>query len=294
MKILIGISSKQYSGPTLDVGMRIASILNSSTTILDVGQKISEFSYKDVSIANELMESWDIDRPGVDVLEWAFEYLQKENYIKKQSNESSFSKNLLVDKGNGRSEVFLKGVAIKNLSLILRNGDIIEELRDEVQSFNYDLTIIGGSGKRSMAHDLIQYIDSSIFVVNNFNQKQKYKILLAVDDSKSTGKALKFGVRVAQAFNIEVDLITISNDQHISESLKKASDRAEKMMRRSGVRSKVQFVKGELVETLVDFAKEDHIIIMGKSSHSPITKFFLGSKPLEVMQSCQCPVLIVK
>ena len=101
-------------------------------------------------------------------------------------------------------------------------------------------------------------------------------------------------MRVAQAFNIEVDLITISNDRDISESLKKASDRAEKMMRRSGVRSKAQFVKGELVDTLVDFAKEDHIIIMGKSSHSPITKFFLGSKPLEVMQSCQCPVLIVK
>ena len=77
MKILIGISSKKYSEPTLDVGMRIASMLNSSTTILDVGEKINEFSYKDVSIANELMESWDLDRPGVDVLEWAYNYLQK-------------------------------------------------------------------------------------------------------------------------------------------------------------------------------------------------------------------------
>ena len=66
------------------------------------------------------------------------------------------------------------------------------------------------------------------------------------------------------------------------------------MMRRSGVKAKVQILKGELVKTLVDFAKEDHIIIMGKSSHSPITKFFLGSKPLEVMQTCHCPVLIVK
>ena len=55
MKILIGISSKKYSEPTLDVGMRIASILNSSTTILDVGGKINEFSYKDVSIANEYL-----------------------------------------------------------------------------------------------------------------------------------------------------------------------------------------------------------------------------------------------
>ena len=294
MKILIGISSKKYSEPTLDVGMRIASILNSSTTILDVGEKINEFSYKDVSIANELMESWDLDRPGVDVLEWAYNYLQKENYISKSSHDSGFSKNLLVDKGSGRYEVFLKGAAIKNLSLILRNGDIIEELRDEVQSFNYDLTIIGGSGKRSMGHDLVQYIESSIFVVNNFNQKQKYRILLAVDDSPSNKKAVKFGVRVAQAFNIEVDLITISNDQNIPESLKKASLRAEKMMRRSGVRSKIKFAKGHIEKRLVEDAGENHIIIMGRSSQSPLSKFFLGSKPLAVMESCNCPIVIVK
>ena len=86
MKILIAISSKEYSESTLDVGMNIARVLKASTTIVDVGQKISEFSYKDVSIANELMESWDMDRPGVDVLEWAFEHLQKENYIKNNSN----------------------------------------------------------------------------------------------------------------------------------------------------------------------------------------------------------------
>ena len=294
MKILIGISSKKYSEPTLDVGMRIASILKSSTTILDVGGKINEFSYKDVSIANELMESWDLDRPGVEVLEWAYNYLIREKYIEKNLNEIGFSKNLLVDKGNGRSEVFLKGVAVKNLSLILRNGDIIEELRDEVQSFEYDLTIIGGSGKRSMAHDLIQYIDSSIFVVNNFNLKQKYRILLAVDDSPGTSKAVKFGVRVAQAFNIEVDLITISKDGDFSEKFRIASSRAEKMMRRSGVTAKVKLSEGELVNTLVDIAGDNHIIIMGTSSQSALTKFFLGSKPLDVMESCNCPMLIVK
>ena len=294
MKILIGISSKKYSEPTLDVGMRIASILNSSTTILDVGKKISEFSYKDVSLVNELMESWDLDRPGVEVLEWAYNYLQKKNYITKSSNDTGFSKNLLIDKGSGRSEVFLKGAAVKNLSLILRNGDIIEELRDEVQSFNYDLTIIGGSGKRSMAHDLVQYIDSSIFVVNNFNQKQTYRILLAVDDSKSNKKAVKFAVRVAQAFNIEVDIVTISNEEGVPEKFCLASLRAEKMMRRTGVKSEVRFIKGDLVNTLVEAAGENHIIIMGTSAQSPLSKFFLGSKPLAVMESCNCPMVIVK
>ena len=160
--------------------MNIARALKASTTIVDVGQKISEFSSKDVSLANELMESWDLDRPGVDVLEWAYTYLAENKFIESQTIEAGFPKTLLVESGSNRAEVYLKGSVVENLNLILRNGDIIEELRDEVQTYNYDVAIIGGSGKRSMAHDLIQYIDSSIFIVNNFNLKQDYRILLAV------------------------------------------------------------------------------------------------------------------
>jgi len=294
MKILIAVSSKEYSGPTLDVGMNIARALKASTTIVDVGQKISEFSSKDVSLANELMESWDLDRPGVDVLEWAYTYLAENKFIESQTIESGFPKNLLVESGSNRAEVYLKGSVVENLNLILRNGDIIEELRDEVQTYNYDVAIIGGSGKRSMAHDLIQYIDSSIFIVNNFNLKQDYRILLAVDDSSGTAKAVKYGVRVAQAFGIDVDLVTISRDNHFGEGYKNASARAAKLMRRSGVAAETLFKVGEPVNTIVEIAGNNHIIIMGASTQSPIAKFFIGSKPLNVIEACNCPVLIVK
>ena len=294
MKILIAVSSKEYSGPTLDVGMNIARALKASTTIVDVGQKISEFSSKDVSLANELMESWDLDRPGVDVLEWAYTYLAENKFIESQAIEAGFPKNLLVESGSNRAEVYLKGSVVENLNLILRNGDIIEELRDEVQTYNYDVAIIGGSGKRSMAHDLIQYIDSSIFIVNNFNLKQDYRILLAVDDSSGTAKAVKYGVRVAQAFGIDVDLVTISRDNHFGEGYKNASARAAKLMRRSGVAAETLFKVGEPVNTIVEIAGNNHIIIMGASTQSPIAKFFMGSKPLNVIEACNCPVLIVK
>jgi len=294
MKILIAVSSKEYSGPTLDVGMNIARALKASTTIVDVGQKISEFSSKDVSLANELMESWDLDRPGVDVLEWAYTYLAENKFIEPQAIEAGFPKNLLVESGSNRAEVYLKGSVVENLNLILRNGDIIEELRDEVQTYNYDVTIIGGSGKRSMAHDLIQYIDSSIFIVNNFNVKQDYRILLAVDNSPGTAKAVKYGIRVAQAFGIDVDLVTISRDDHFGEGYKNASARAAKLMRRSGVAAETLFKVGEPVNTIVEIAGNNHIIIMGASTQSPIAKFFMGSKPLNVIEACNCPVLIVK
>ena len=294
MKILIAISSKEYSGPTLDVGMNIARVLKASTTIVDVGQKISEFSMKDVSLANELMETWDIDRPGVDVLEWAYKYLEKNQFIDSQNMGDGFPKHSLVDSGAGRAEMLLQGSTIENLSLILRNGEIIDELRNEVQTYEYDLTIIGGSGKRSMAHDRVQYIDSSIVAVNNFDLDQDYKILLAVDDSPRTSKAVKYGVRVAQAFNTKVDLLTISSDEHFGDEYRHASARAVKMMRRSGVEADAHFKVGDPVNSIVETAGQDHIIIMGASTQSPIAKFFMGSKPLDVMRNCNCPILIVK
>jgi len=294
MKILIAISSKDYSEPTLDVGMNIARVLKASTTIVDVGQKISEFSMKDVSLVNELMETWDIDRPGVDVLEWAYNYLLENQFIEEKSMKDGFPKNLLIESDSGRSEVLLKGLTLENLSLILRNGDIIKELRDEVDAYEYDLTIIGGSGKRSMSHDMIQYINSSIFIVNNFNKDIDYRILLAVDDSPGTSKAVKYGVRVAQAFNIKVEIITISKDENFSEGYKRASSNAAKMMRRCGLEAEVNFEIGQPVETIIERAGNDHIVIMGASTQSPLTKFFIGSKPLEVMQNSDCPILIVK
>ena len=121
MKILIAISSKKYSSQTLDVGMSVAKAFSAKTTIVDVGDKINQFSLKEVGIAQERMESWDLDRPGVDVLEWAFDFLSKNDFIEKNEIESGFPKNTLIERGGRRSEVFLKGNICDDVSLILRN-----------------------------------------------------------------------------------------------------------------------------------------------------------------------------
>lgn len=287
MKILIAISSEQYSGPTLSLGMKISSALKASTTIVDVGTKISEFGLKEVSIANQVMESWGVSRPGVEVLEWAYRYLLKNNFIEVKDDESGELKNKLIEEESNRVEVYLKGKIGNNLSLILRNGDIIGELRDEVQSGRYDVTIIGGSGKRSMSHDLIQYIDSSILVVKDFNPTNNYRILLVIDDTPNINKVLKYGVRVAQAFKIKIDFIA-------SHENKTTMDYALKFMRRCNVKSNILNENGNPEQKIVKAAGKSHIIIMGASIKSPIVKFFQSSTPLDVMKSCNCPILIVK
>ena len=77
---------------------------------------------------------------------------------------------------------------------------------------------------------------------------QNYKILLAVDDSPGTAKALKYGVRVAQAFNNKVNILTVSENENFEQGYKNASAKAEKMMRRSGVNAEVLFKVGDPVK----------------------------------------------
>ena len=238
MKFLIAIGSKEYSEPTLELGMRVAKAFNAGVTIVYVGEKISAFSTSEVQLAQENLENWELDRQGVDVLEWAYEYLINHDYITSSGDVKVFTSEKLVQTDDDRCEVYLEGNHTQEVGLILRNGDIIQQLRDEVKRGKFDVTIIGASKKRRMIHDLIQYMDSSIFVVKNYQREKHYKMLLAVNNARL---------------------------EH-----------------------------GKFTETMNAIAGDNHIIVMGSSTKSPLAKFFKGSKPLNVCEECNCPALIVK
>ena len=294
MKFLIAVGSEKYSGPTLRVGMEVASAFNASVTVVKVGSRISEYSASLVKLAHERMGEWDFDRPGVKVLKWAFNFLLDNHYITSSIVETGFSKNTIIDTGNNRAEVYLQGTTGSDMNLILRNGDTISELREEVSHGNFDVTIFGGSKKRRMAHDLIQYLDSSIFVVNQYDQKKSYKLLIAVNDSLHTEKAVKYGVRVSQAFDVNVDLVTVSKSGSFNSGYRNAVNRSEKLMRRMGIQYETHLLKGDPIDVIKKTAGDDHIIVMGASTKNPLFKFFTGSKPLKIMKNCPCPVLIVR
>ena len=292
MKFLIAVGSKDYSGPTLELGMRVAKAFNAAVDIVYVGDKISAFSTSEVILAQENLANWELDRQGVDVLQWAYEYLVENKYIKSESDE--FNTDKLVQTDDDRCEVHLEGRMTQEVGLILRNGEIIQQLRDEVKRSGIDVTIIGASKKRRMIHDLIQYIGSSIFVVKNYNRDRDYKMLLAVNDAPLTKKALKYGVRVAEAFDLEVNAITTSNTNEFRTNYTNASKWADKFLRRAGVKHSVNMVNGKFLKVMNETAGNDHLIVMGMSLRSPLAKFFKGSKPLNVCEQCDCPALIVK
>ena len=294
MKILIAIGSKRYSKPTLHLGMKVAQAFNAKTTIIDVGEKISEFSSQLVELAQDQMESWDFDPPGVDVLEWAFNYLSDNSLIDSKQIETGFPKNRLINDGEDRKLVYLSGTVCEDVNLILRNGDIISELREEVQYGCYDVTIVGKSQKRNMFHDLLQYINSSILVVNQYNNEKFTRVLLPVDGSPGTMKAAKYGIRVAISYNIGIDILTVMDNNGSSEDDRLKASKVKKLIRGSGVSHTHLQEQGDPVEKIIEKANDDKIIVMGASSMSPIKRYFKGSKPLSVMNRCNVPILIVK
>lgn len=294
MKILIAVGSKRYSKPTLHLGMKVAQAFKAKTTIIDVGEKISEFSSQLVELAQDQMESWDFDPPGVDVLEWAFNYLSDNSLIDSKQIETGFPKNRLIDDGEDRKLVYLSGTVCEDVNLILRNGDIISELREEVQYGGYDVTIVGKSQKRNMSHDLLQYINSSILVVNQYNNEKFNRVLLPIDDSPGSMKAAKYGIRVALAYNIGIDIFTVIDNGVSTEDDSLKVSKILKLIRRSAVDHTYLEEEGDPVEKIIEKANDDKIIVMRASTMSPIKRYFKGSKPLSVMNKCNVPILIVK
>ena len=294
MKILIAIGSKQYSEPTLNLGMKVAQAFNAKTTIIDVGEKVSEFSSQLVELAQDQMESWDFDPPGVDVLEWAFNYLSENSLIDAKQIETGFPKNRLIDDGEDRKLVYLSGTVCEDVNLILRHGEIITELREEVQFGKYDVTIVGKSQKRNMSHDLIQYINSSILVVNKYDDKNFNRVLLPVDNFPGSMKAAKYAIRVALSYDVGIDILNVLDKNKSKNEDSSNVSKIIKLIRRSGVNHKYIKEDGDPVEKIIEKSNNDKIIVMRASNMSPIKRYFRGSKPLSVMNSCNVPILIVK
>ena len=293
MKILIAIGGREYSKPTLDLGMKIANSFKSSTTIAYVGKKISQFSEKDVSVVHQNLDERELYRPGIRTLEWAYDFLISKEYIQEKV-ANKFDDYLLVDEENSRMKVLLKGQQSDKIDLIMRTGEIIEQLKNEVETNNHDITIIGGGGNTGIHQKLIQFIDSSVFVVKNYSVKKKYKILLPVNDSKGSDMAIETAINFAKSYKLNVEIVSVPEGNKPIDEVENILKKTKEKFSKNRIRTSTKLIDGTPVNSIIDHAKDTSIIILGVSPKNSIMKYFFGSKPLSIAQKCNCPVLITK
>ena len=293
MKILIAIGGREFSKPTLDLGMKIANSFKSSTTIAYVGKKISQFSEKDVSVVHQNLDDRELYRPGIRTLEWAYDFLISKQYIE-EKDANKFDDYLLVDDENSRMKVLLKGQQSDKIDLIMRTGEIIEQLKDEVETNKHDITIIGGGGNKGIHQKLVQFIDSSVFVVKNYSVNKRYKILLPVNDSKGSDMAIETAINFAKSYKLNVEIVSVPEAKKSNEEVEKILRKTKEKFLKNNIKASTKLIDGSPVNSIVDYAKDDSIVILGVSPKNPVMKYFFGSKPLSIAQKCNCPVLITK
>ena len=293
MKILIAIGGREYSKPTLDLGMKIANSFKSSITIAYVGKKISQFSEKDVSVVHQNLDERELYRPGIRTLEWAYDFLISKEYIQEKV-ANKFDDYLLVDEENSRMKVLLKGQQSDKIDLIMRTGEIIEQLKNEVETNNHDITIIGGGGNTGIHQKLIQFIDSSVFVVKNYSVNKKYKILLPVNDSKGSDMAIETAINFAKSYKLHVEIVSVPEGKKPIDEVESILKKTKEKFSKNRIRTSTKLIDGTPVNSIIDYAKDNSIIILGVSPKNSIMKYFFGSKPLSIAQKCNCPVLITK
>ena len=293
MKILIAIGGREFSKPTLDLGMKIANSFKSSTTIAYVGKKISQFSEKDVSVVHQNLDDRELYRPGIRTLEWAYDFLISKNYIE-EKDSNKFNDYLLVDEENSRMKVLLKGQQSDKIDLIMRTGEIIEQLKNEVETNKHDITIIGGGGNKGIHQKLVQFIDSSVFVVKNYSVNKKYRILLPINESKGSDMAIETAINFAKSYKLDVEIVSVPEDKKSIEEVEKILLKTKDKFLKNKIKASTKLISGSAVNSIVNHAKDDSIVILGVSPKNPIMKYFFGSKPLSIAQKCNCPVLITK
>lgn len=137
-----------------------------------------------------------------------------------------------------------------------------------------------------------------------------HKILVAIDGSAASEKALAAGVDLAVHYEAdltalsvaefpevvgmmdEVDEIRRSAEQHF----RQIGEAAVAYARNRGIGLRSVVLRGHAADAIVRYAESEgiNLIVIGQHGHSRVARFFLGSTSDRVSEHCPCSVLIVK
>ncbi len=292
MKFLMCIGGVEPSVDTIRFGGRMAKAFEADLSLLYVQPKVPHAVRQEIRLTREKLEEWEIELPGVRVLKAAQEIMLQEGFVKTGPTGEIVQRHALKPGIRGAYELHIYGVHGENLRLRLREGDIISEINKEVESDKHDLVIFGASQKRHILQKLVQFIDCSILVVKN-PKDVKYTFLICTDSSPASRRAELFGAKLARFLNSPVLLLSVAKFKSREHMAMEGAERASKFLTKAGVEHTIAVRVGSVVDEIAAHAREDTVVVMGRSQMSELKKLFFGSKPMKVVERVPCPVLIV-
>jgi nucleotide-binding universal stress UspA family protein len=209
--------------------------------------------------------------------------------------------------------------------VVHRNPDPVEEICSFSTSNNIDLIIMGTHGRTGLRHLLsssvtehvVRSANCPVMTVKACKQPAEaapyFDILVPVDFSPYSQKALRYGRTLAHAFEANLHLLHVL-DQPIHpahyglgddvlirlnpEVQRRSQEELERLVSQLGaeVRCQTHVREGRAYSEIVRFVQEEEcdLVVMGTHGLSGLEHFLLGGTTEKVMRHALCPVLAVK
>lgn len=136
------------------------------------------------------------------------------------------------------------------------------------------------------------------------------KILVAIDGSASSEKALAAAVDMAVHYQAELVALSVAELPEVVAMVDEVDEMREsaenhfrgigqaaiEYARSRGILLRSVVLRGHAADAILRYAEEEQfsLIIMGRQGHSRIARFFLGSTTDRVSEHSPCTVMIVK
>lgn len=144
--------------------------------------------------------------------------------------------------------------------------------------------------------------------MNSYNYSFK-KILVPLDGSKYSEKALQRACEIVNAFESKIILLYVmekplpinllDNKEYLEMIQKfgnKTLEKANNILLKKGITAKTLLKKGNIISEIEKVVKNEKcdLIIVGNKGLGSVTRFLLGSVSNKLAQSSSCTLLIVK
>ncbi|MGQ9743870.1 MAG: universal stress protein [Candidatus Bathycorpusculaceae bacterium] len=126
--------------------------------------------------------------------------------------------------------------------------------------------------------------------------KDKMKILVGIDGSEHSKRALTEALEVAKKFSAFVKVINVYG-QGMDKEAEKVLKEAEQYLKKEKIEHSLESILGSNPSrALITAAKHENfdLIVVGSRGLGSVTSFLLGSVSKQVVSKAHCDVLVVK
>jgi nucleotide-binding universal stress UspA family protein len=134
--------------------------------------------------------------------------------------------------------------------------------------------------------------------------KEINRVVIPVDTSDTSKVAAEQGAYFAKLLNVEISIISVNDsrqymlskmlEEKIQKEKQTALDEIRKITEDQGVPTTTKLSAGSPAIEIVNYVKDDDLIVMASQGRKGFNKFFLGSVSEEVLKTAPCAVMVIK